>query len=273
MRSILRRAIAPLAFGLLVLAATAQIVQNTGVGSIDWEQRVVRTKGIAMPSPVGGRAGQIRAARADALRQIIETVEGMILTSETTVENFMLSNDRITTEIRGVCSNFRDVGEPVYMSDGSIELNVEMILGPQFNDVLIGEMAFAEGAVMPVQYSDLEPSTAKYTGLIVDCRGLSVHPALAPRILSESGSEIYGNTWVDRDWAMQYGMVGYVRDLEQARGQQDRIGERPLVVKAKKAQGTNGSDVVVDDEQGKILHALSENLTFLRECRVLFVLE
>ena len=63
MRSILRRAIAPLAFGLLVLAATAQIVQNTGVGSIDWEQRVVRTKGIAMPSPVGGRAGQIRAAR------------------------------------------------------------------------------------------------------------------------------------------------------------------------------------------------------------------
>ena len=67
---------------------------------------------------------------ADALRQIIETVEGMILTSETTVENFMLSNDRITTEIRGVCSNFRDVGEPVYMSDGSIELNVEMILGP-----------------------------------------------------------------------------------------------------------------------------------------------
>ena len=51
------------------------------------------------------------------------------------------------------------------------------------------------------------------------------------------------------------------------------LAKRPLVVKAKKAQGTNGSDVVVDDEQGKILHALSENLTFLRECRVLFVLE
>ena len=273
MRSTLRGVFVLLALGLLGLAATAQIVQNTGVGTIDWEQRVVRAKGIAMPSPVGGRAGQIRAAKADALRQIIETVEGMILTSETTVENFMLSNDRITTEIRGVCRNFREVGEPVYMSDGSIELNVEMVLGPQFNDVLIGEMAFAEGSVMPVQFSDLEPGSASYTGLIVDCRELSVRPALAPRILSESGSEIYSNTWVDREWALQHGMVGYVRNLEQAREQQDRIGERPLVVKAKDVQGANGADVVIEDEQGKILHALGENLTFLRECRVLFVLQ
>ena len=53
----------------------------------------------------------------------------MLLTSETTVKDFMLEKDVVYTEIRGVCRNFQVVGDPVYMSDGSIELTVEMLLG------------------------------------------------------------------------------------------------------------------------------------------------
>lgn len=261
-------------WGGLLLAGllSAQVVQESGSGAVDWQQRVVRATGIGMPSAVGGRAGQIRAARADALRKILETVEGMVLTSETTVQDFMLENDRIQTEIRGVCRNFRELEEE-YMSDGTIELTVEMVLGPEFNDVLIGELAWQQGEPTPVQYSDLEPGRSIYTGLIVDCSGVDLRPALAPRILSESGEEIYGNGWADRDWALRHGMVGYVKTVEQATAMVDRIGDRPLLVKAVGTQGAQRADVLVPDREGKVLHSLSENLKFLSECRVVFVLD
>jgi hypothetical protein len=257
-----------------VLNLNAQVpVEALENSSVNWQQRVVQAKGIANPSPVGGRAGQIRAARADALRQILETVEGMVLTSETTVQDFMLANDRIRTEVRGVCRNFREVGEPIYMSDKSIELNVEMILGPEFNDVLIGDLAYQDGTPVPVQYSDLEPGNSIYTGLIIDCRGVEVRPALAPRVLSESGEEIYGNSWVDRDWALANGIAGYVRSIEQARNEVDRIGNNPLIVKAVASKGLQLADVIIPDRSGKILHSLADNLSFLSECRVIMIIE
>lgn len=256
-----------------LLTAGAQVQQETVAGTVDWQQRVIKAKGIGIPSAVGGRAGQIRVARADALRKILETVEGMTLTSETTVQDYMLENDRIETEIRGVCRNFREVGDPVYMSDGTIELEVEMVLGPEFQDALIGEMAFQSSTPFPVQYSDMDPTGQVFTGLIVDCSDVDLRPALAPRILSESGEEIFGHAWVERDWALRNGMAGYVRTLEQATAEKERIGDRPLLVKALRSAGSRASDVVIEDEAGKTLHALSENLRFLSECRVIFVLD
>lgn len=259
--------------GLLLAGLVgAQVVQESASGAVDWQQRVVRATGIGMPSAVGGRAGQIRAARADALRKILESVEGMVLTSETTVQDFMLENDRIQTEIRGVCRNFRELDEE-YMSDGTIEMTVEMVLGPEFNDVLIGELAWQSGEPVPVQYSDLEPGNSIYTGLIVDCSGIDIRPALAPRILTEAGEEVYGNGWADRDWALQHGLVSYVRTVEQAKALSERVGEKPLLVKAVGSSGTRSADVLVPDKDGKILHSLSENLKFLSECRVVFVLD
>jgi hypothetical protein len=258
---------------LAALGLQAQVYQETASGNVDWQSKLIRAKGIGMPSAVGGRAGQIRVARADALRKILETVEGMNLTSETTVQDYMLQSDKITTQVRGLCRNFREVGEPTYLSDGSIELVVEMLVGQEMNKVLLGDMAFQEGTPTPIPAGGVDAANSIYTGLVVDCTGVDLRPAMAPRILSEDGSEIYGNTWVNREWALQNGMVGYVKSIEQAKQQQDRIGKRPLLVKATGVKGTQKADIVISDQEGKVLHSLSENLTFLSECRVLVVLK
>ncbi len=267
MRTPMRLALALLA--VFAVSIHAQVLQESPSGSVDWQSRIVRAKGMGMPSAVGGRPGQIRVARADALRKILETVEGMNLTSETTVQDFMLENDRIVTEVRGVCRNFREVGEPVYMSDGSLELTVEMYVGPELNEILTGDMPWQKGTPVPVQAA--EALGGVYTGLVVDCSGLGLKPAMAPRILSDSGQEIYGSTWVSREWALKNGMVGYVKSLEQAMGQKDRIGDKPLLVKATAVKGEQKADMVIPDLEGKALHAMSENLSFLSECRVLVV--
>ncbi len=256
-----------------LMAVQAQVLQESASGSVDWQSRIIRAKGIGMPGGKGSRAGQIRVARADALRKILETVEGMSLTSETTVQDFLLENDTIQTEVRGICRNFREVGEPVYLSDGSLELTVEMLVGSDLQGALLGALPFQDGTPVPIQYSDLDPANSIYTGLVVDCTGLDLRPALAPRILSESGEELYGNAWVNRDWALKNGLVGYVKSVDQAKQNQDRVGNRPLLVKAQSVKGSQKADVVIADKDGKILHALSENLKFLSECRVLVVVD
>ncbi len=63
------------------------------------------------------------------------------------------------------------------------------------------------------------PPPGTYSGLVVDARGLGVRPAMAPRLISEAGEEVFGRAVVvDRAWATQQGMAGYSRDLAGAQG-------------------------------------------------------
>jgi hypothetical protein len=262
-----------LAVGAVPINAQTVTESISGAGNVNWTDHVIRAKGIAVPGGVGGRAGQIRAAELDALRQILETVRGMRLSSETTVENYMLSSDVIRTRVEGVARNFRRVGDPVYMNDGSIEVTVEMSM--------LGQGMFLD-AVLPQQMGGAKPIASSppsslgdgsaYTGLIVDARELGVRPAITPRILSESGQVVYGSDVVDRDWAIKYGLVGYAKDAEAAR-QDDRVGENPIVIKAISATGPNRTDVVIDDLQARILHGIGKNYTFLRQGRVIVLVD
>lgn len=267
---------------LLVLFALQGAVQAvgqtvsesvTGAGTIDWSDQLVRAKGIAVPGGVGGRAGQIRAAELDALRQILETVKGMRLSSETTVENYMLTSDVIRTRVNGVARNFQRVGDPVYLDDGSIEVTVEMALTGtgHFYDVVLPQRMGGAQPVYQKPPSNFGDGSA-YTGLIVDARGLGVRPAITPQILSESGDVVYGSDIVDRDWAIQNGMVGYAKSLENAR-ENDRVGANPIVIKAENATGANRTDVVIDDLQARILHGIAKHYTFLNQGRVIFLVD
>jgi len=240
-------------------------------GLVDWSSHVLQAKGIAVQGGVGGRAGQIRAAELDALRQILETAKGMRLTSETTVENFMLSSDVIRTRVEGVARNFRRKGDPVYMSDGSIELTVEMNLagsGQFFDAVYPLQM----GNMNPIYTTQPQQSSWVFSGLIVDARGLGVRPAISPRILTEDGREVYGSGYANREWAIEYGMAGYAKDLEAAK-LDERVGQNPLIVDATKVTGSNRTDVVIADRDVRRIHTVEKNLKFLEECRVIILVD
>ena len=67
-----------------------------------------------------------------------------------------------------------------------------------------------------------------YTGLIVDCRGLGLKPAMSPVIKNANGQAIYGYKNLDYDKVVSGGMAGYASDM----GRASRAGSNPLVVKA-----------------------------------------
>ena len=78
------------------------------------------------------------------------------------------------------------------------------------------------------------------TSLVVDATGLKVAPALAPRLLDEGGKELYGPSALADSARRSGGVAAYARSLDAARRDlASRLGDRPLVVRAVRAQGTD----------------------------------
>ena len=115
------------------------------------------------------------------------------------------------------------------------------------------------------------PLPEVFSGLVVDARGIGVKPAMAPMILDENGQVVYGPAFVSREYAVQNGMSGYVTDIEAAESD-TRVGYYPLTVKGLKTEGPGQCDIVISNSDAAKLRKSSENLMFLKECRVVIVL-
>ncbi len=265
-----------LTLGLIIslcgLPALAQVAyQPVGiVGGIDYSKRVFITKGIGMPGGVGGRGGQIRAAIIDAQRNYLEQVaKGAYLDATSTVENLMLTNDKVVTKVRGVVQNFTVV-DTQYIEDGSIEVTLQFNMAGDYLDAVLPQDM---GMGAPTPPPSAAPAMGKaYTGLIVDARGLGVRPALAPKVLDTQGKEVYGSSYVSREYAVQQGMVGYAKDPDKASAS-DRVAPMPFLVKGIQVEGPNKTDVVISDEDASTLLSMSENLSFLRQAKVVILVD
>jgi hypothetical protein len=240
-------------------------------GLIDWTDQVVREVGIGAPNPndpIGAqRAGALEAAKRVAIRNLLERVKGMTVTSEVTVEQYMVTSDVIYNRVDGVVKNFRVV-DTRYKSDGSVEVEVEVPLSGLFETILPDQIPMQ---MQPYNYQG-PASSAVYTGLIIDARGLSVRPALAPKILDQNNMEVYGSGTVSRDYALQIGVVGYEKDVNRARAN-ERVTNNPLVIKAISTSGTHQADVVISNQDANMIRAAAQNLNFLQQCKVMIVLE
>ncbi len=265
--------------GLLGQTIFAQYFQHTpNVGGINWTDQVVRATGYGAPNPNmppgAQRAGAIEAAKLVALRNLLQMVKGMFLDSRTTVENAMITNDRIETQVTGIVRNFRIV-DTRYMSTGDIEVDVEVPLSSFYEilDQIPGgfpppgqQPGYQNGMAAP------PPTNAVYTGLVVDATGLGARPALAPKVLDEQGVEVYGTGYVSRDYALQVGVVGYEKSLDRAKTN-ERVAGNPIVVKALRVSGPNKTDLVISNADAQMIRAASANLNFLEQCKVMIILD
>jgi hypothetical protein len=258
-----------------VMAQMQPVVSGPeGEGNIDWSSRMIVATGIGAPNPnlpqAAQRPGAERAAQQIALRNALETVKGIFLNSSTTVENFMTTSDVVSSRVSGFVKGFQQKGRTKYMSDGTVEITMEIPLdgfGYEMLQDQIGEKP---------SITKFEGEKAKkemvFTGLIIDCRGLSIKPALSPKVIDESGREVYGSAYVTKEWAIKYGVVGYSKDVAEA-AKLERVGTTPGQIKALKADGQNSTDIVIADKDAGDIRSAGKNLKFLSECRVIFVVD
>jgi hypothetical protein len=275
--------------------------QQIGSGNVNWTNQVVRATGIGAPNvnlPLPQqRAGAIKAAKMDALRNLLETVKGVNLNSETLVENAIVTSDVIQTKVEGAIKGYR-VMDTRYMSSGDVEVDVEVPLTGILSDALLPQ-SFGGGMLMTggqlfcptcgQPWPAGKPVPAGMTlsggetfaeassggvvsGLIVDARGLGLRPAMAPKVLDEKGDEVYGSKFVSREYAVDIGMVGYDKDVNRA-AKNERVANTPMVVKGIQASGPNKTDVVISSADAQRVHGAAVNMSFLQHCKVMFVLD
>ena len=254
-------------------------VEPVIVNGIDWANRTITATGIGAPNPDAPnmavkRAGAINAAKMYAIRDMLATVKGMYLSSESTVENYMTTSDVVKTQVEGIAKAFKMVGKPHYFEDGSVEVTVVMSLSGDLSDVAMGGQSFDTDAPV-VSEADYKLSDivtpGVYTGLIIDCRAVQLRPALSPKVFSKAGTEVYGSANVSKEFAVQQGMLGYLKDVEQAK-QNSRVVGNPYVIKAIGVKGTNKADIIISDEDAAKIKELSSKLNFLQECRVIAII-
>lgn len=260
----------------------ARCTEPNQVACVDWTNALAIAVGTGAPAtwaktPAQKNISATRAARLDAARNLLELIKGVNLTTNSSVQGAMVANDTVQSSIQGRLYGIRPVGPPHYYSDGSVQVKLEARLRE-----IIPENLYMENPTgAPRQ---LDPTGAGitggaalaagqvYSGLIIDARGTKVTPAMSPKIYDPQGREVYGSAYVDRKWAESQGVVGYVKTI-QAAEQNDRVKGNPAVIKAVEAKGANNADLVISQADADALRSIAQKQTFLRESRVMIVLD
>lgn len=228
----------------------------------NWGGQVVKATGAGAPdmkatSPAQARLGAERAAQLDAFRNLLAQVKGLQISAGKTVSDAM-TKDEIKAKVEGIVKGFKVTGKRYY-SDGGVEVDVEVPLA-MLTDVIDPEPAQQQLA------TKTEGEKAN-TGLVIDARGLKVTPALAPRLLAAPDAKVvYSIDSLSPDARKSSGVASYVQSLDEAKKSM-KAGDKPLVVKAAEAKGT---DLVLAADDLVKLNAT--NTSFLAEGRVVVVM-
>ena len=276
-----------------------ELVEMVGThGSINWSQGIITATGIGTPpekyyGKPQARPMALKAAQLDAYRNLLEVTNGVRIDSTTLVKDYMVESDVIHSQVSGMVKGAQVVKKE-YLSDGTVKVALAMSLRGGFAQLILPKDIKQVSEIKTIPSAPLKPADEEkvggasvppspepattaaeptlYTGLVVDARGLNSRPAMSPKIFDENGQEVYGSGYVSREFAVQQGMTGYARDLTAAQTN-PRVTDEPFMVKGLRTEGPDRSNVVISNADAAKIRSASENLLFLKKCRVMIVLD
>ncbi|MDP7216787.1 MAG: hypothetical protein QGH91_05430 [Candidatus Marinimicrobia bacterium] len=261
----------------LIFGQSAFVGEQLAKGSINYADRKIQATGIGyvpdnMINAATARRSATRIAKVDAMRNLVEIVNGITVDSETTMSDAMF-DDVVKTKVQGLIRGAVQVGDIKYLSDTSIEVTYEVPMSG-VSEIMMPPTGFLPTAAAAPAITDASAATttSATTGLIIDARGLGIRPAMSPRILDQNGGVVYGPGNYTREYSIQNGVAGYAKGLDKAQAD-DRVKGNPLVIKGVATSGANKADVVVGNSEVMKIRTANSTGNVLRDCRVLFVLD
>ena len=261
-----------IAWGIVLFSAVAFAAAN-------YEENVVAAEGYGLSAAgsateVQARLTARRAAIADAQRVLAEEMAAVQVDAQTRVEDAALKSDVVKTKVTALLKGCRVVRESY--EDGVYRVTVAV---PLFGERSLAAAALPEKSgrqPFPVAAhldqggaaSEVRETTpgGSYTGLILDCRGLLLQPAMSPVIKTTAGEPIYGYKNLDSTEVIRRGMAGYARDFEENTA---RAGTRPLILRAVGVE--RGFNPLVTAADARRLLEENDKTHFLDEAAVVFV--
>ena len=263
------------------------LIESKENGYINWTSGIVEARGTGIP-PTYTYYGKSQTDQQQILTQaatkahhnLLETIVGLRINAESRVIDIVEAYPSVMAQLRGMIQKTPEIEKlRQFQYDGSVEVWFRMKLNGGFSQL-----------ILPPEIRHIEPikqvattgnhkttqtrsrSARIYSGMVVDARGIRAVPVLAPRILDENLEEVFGPTYVSREFAVQHGVARYTTDIGKAK-LNDRISENPLIVKALKVIWPGRCDFIISNADAAKLKSASEHLKFLKECRVIIVLD
>jgi hypothetical protein len=258
LRAVASVLVATVAMGLALAHTQTITLPNGQQATIDWGEGMLVATGQAVPPSNATTLGQKqllarRGAILDAQRNLLETLAGIQVTSDTTMINLM-ANDVVRSQVEGmvqgaiVTRQQWDVESEIYTVDMEIPLEQARAV-----------IAIATVAVNPM------PDTP--TGLVIDVRGLNAVPALYFRIFTESGVEVSAEASAFYLTALPDGMGAPIDEATA----DPRVADRAFVIRATGLRD-NRVDIVISDGDGQLLRVYLGQRNFFRGGNTLVVM-
>lgn len=246
-------------------------IQSFEQGRVDWTNGMVEVWAAGMPpvhalNPAQGRALAETRAEKLARDDLIGLLQSIRIDSKSTVKEVLEDQGARGNLAAAVLRNSYLVEKSISAA-GTVKVTVAIRLNGTFGDLVLPK------TIVPIK--TVEQSQKKeegFTGLIVDCRGIPLSPAMVPMIIGEDGQVVYGTAYVSRDHALEGGVAAYARGLAKARDN-PRVGPNPLVVKGLKTVKGRPSDIIISNADAAKIKGAGSNIDFLHRGRVLFVTE
>lgn len=269
-------------------AKPGPLVEQMSSGSVNWTSGWVKATGIGVPPAGAGSSGKALAQRAAfsvAVRNLLEVVKGVRIDSATLVENYIIQNDVIKSQVSGFVKGAQ-VEKTVGSPDGSVEVFVKAPLWGvnSLYDPFLDQMGVQDQKLPP------EPAEESYTGLVIDARGLGVKPACFPAVLDDKGETVFGPKTVDRAAAQKDGMVHYmaapkeadlsslfddgayiIRPVQAKPPAPPREGRKPLKIKGGDKAGALKANIIISSEDAKKIRDDSALSVALKRSKVVIV--
>lgn len=263
--------------GINIKIDAAVNAKGEGAGAaIDWKKHTVTSYGTAGISidysgmPVTGykesrtsindaRMNAYAAAKDIAAERLVAALKDLPVTQDATLGKLLTESSQTRQGLSYAIENSKQEFYPTGFDSSGCKIKLS------FGDIL---------AALPFSFPEEDfpsrmdtPIPTRYTGLIVDGRGLNIKPMMFPVIYNKHGLEIVSRLNINGAAALKHGMVCFVKNETEAKSIK-RLGEHPLYAAA--IEDNRGCPVLSERDVRRIFSA-PDNLQALRECRIVFI--
>jgi len=259
------------------------LIEVLSAGHMNWTRSVIIAKGSASCQNASQSAEILedlaRIGQQDAKANILRALGEVRIDAYRHLSAIFSENETIATRVAEMVE-VADMANKKQLPDGSLEITMQFSLLGGFSQLILPqeiEQVESIKAINKPLAAQKDPSSPPrdadgYSGLIVDARGIGARPALVPVLVDESGKEVYSPAFVSREYAVQKGVCKYTRSMEGIE-QSPRVMPKPLLIKGLRTMGQHDCNIVISNADAFKLRDASTNLHFLKQCRVIIVLD
>ena len=287
-KTLLINALILLLFPAMATAFQGYVQIVPGGGSIAWGDGELS---VNMPLALPGETAEVvnpalavRKAATSARKHLLDMVHEVRIDSRRTVSSYLAEDAQLASRVRGVIQNSPFSRPGMFDEEG--EVTVSERLRDKLAELVLPTTIPFQSGIPPRLASAMEQSpfsqnsapqeagagAAGYTGVIIDARGLGVTPALTPVVFGQDGVGAYGAFLVSRASAIRHGVAAYA-DTADAEALVERVGGRPLSVRALSAYGPWRTDVVVSAPMARLVRGVMERGQAAELCRLVIVVD